>query len=86
MGAYRKFANKLTPDYSLKEVHVENRVRKATLRGLKNQPGIVKAAAFDGPGEELARQYAMYKVAAIKQMRPQVANLSLTLTLSILQN
>jgi hypothetical protein len=86
MGEYRKLANKLAPDYSLKSNHVESRIRKAALRGVKSSPGVEKAASFEGPGEELARQYALYKVAAFNQMEPQIAELSLTLTLSILQN
>ena len=86
MGEYRKLASTLAPDYSLKSNHVESRIRKAALRGVKSSPGIEKAASFDGPGEALARQYALYKVAAFNQMEPHVAELSLTLTLSFLQN
>ena len=86
MGEYRKLANKLSPDYSLKSNHVESRIRKAALRGIKSLPSVEKVAAFEGPGEELARQYALYKVAAFNQMDSEIAELSLTLTLSILQN
>jgi hypothetical protein len=86
MGEYRKLASTLAADYSLKLNHIESRIRKATLRGVNPLPGVEKAAAFTGPGEELARQYALYKVAAFTQMEPQSAELSLTLTLSILQN
>jgi len=86
MGEYCKLANELASDYSLKSNHIESRIRKATIRGITVSPGVEKAATFAGPGEELARQYALYKVAAFKQMEPRFAELSLTLTLSILQN
>lgn len=86
MGEYRKLAKELAPSYSLKSNHVESRMQKATLRGVTVSPGVEKVAVFEGPGEELARQYALYKVAAFNQMEPQIAELSLTLTLSILQN
>lgn len=86
MGEYRKLATALAPDYSLTPTYVESRMRIATLRGVTPSPGLEKLASFDGPGEDLARQYALYKVAAFNHMDPRIAELSLTLTLSILQN
>tara|TARA_B100000700_G_scaffold316021_1_gene404873 strand:+ start:2178 stop:3623 length:1446 start_codon:yes stop_codon:yes gene_type:complete len=87
MGEFRKVAAHLAADYSLKEEYVERRLRKAVLRNVSPRNSVLtKVASFEGPGEELARQYALYKVAAFKQMEPHVGDLSLTLTLSILQN
>lgn len=87
MGGYRKLASNLAPDYSLDWNHVERRMQKAALRGIGGCWTHKESShVTSGPGEELARQYAMYKVAAAQYMGASNNDLSLTLTLSILQN
>jgi hypothetical protein len=87
MGGYRKLAAQIMSDYSLEWDHVARRMQKAALRGLEGCWAFEKFANDRGPGEELARQYALYKVAAAQYIGDRNnSDLSLTLTLSILQN
>ena len=86
MGEYRKVATQLAPDYSLHERHVACRMRKAALRNIAPRQAVLEKISSEKSNEGLARQYALYKVAAFVQMGPQGGDLSLTLPLSILQN
>lgn len=71
--ATRRWAEKAASDYSVDSSHVERRVMRSALRNLP-MPSLksIEKQAADGQAEELARQYALYKLAVLRQWAENV--------------
>ena len=88
----RTWANKLASEHSLSSPLVEERIQRSVFRqspvpalvagGLRDK----SALALAGPGEDLARQYALYKLAFLAAQPQEEQQLPLTTRLVILQN
>lgn len=85
--AYRKWAYSLAPDYSLDRSHLEDRVKRAAIRGYSvpdvRRSQLVKSA---GAAETLARGYALYKLAFLQALEGRDADFDLTCAMVIRQN
>lgn len=84
---YQKWACQLAPDFSLDREYLEQRVKRAALRGysrpdVRRQP-LVKSA---GAAEPLARGYALYKLAFLQAMEDRDVDFDLTCAMVIRQN
>lgn len=84
----RTWAKVAAAGYSLVRDRVENRIHRAALRQDPAPRPVesVKTAAADEPGEGLARQFALYKVAFLATLSESEAELPLTQRLVVLQN
>lgn len=88
--ALQLWAVKQAATLSLDEPHVTRRLRLAAIRNIS--PDVVettelrKLAGNSGPAYELAKHYALYKLAFLSQISTQVKDLPLTARLVLLQN
>lgn len=86
--ASRSLASGLYEEYSLDKSAVEHRVIRSCIQG-HSAPAIVfseKLASFDGVGEKLAKDYAMYKLAALSRIASYDKDFFVTARWSICQN
>ena len=86
---HKTAAVKLAADYSLDLAKVTERVHRASVRGVTAKPvhGIEKAAAAPDPAASaLARDYAVYKLAALARIAEFDPRFTLTAKLSGCQN
>ena len=84
---YRKWAAAIAPDYSYSPEHVTVRAQRATLRGLTKTASVRQApVSTNNSAEQLARQYALYKIASLLQFPAQKGGSELTLSACIMQN
>src|SRR5690606_14005405 len=87
----RDFAAKTASTRGCGPSQIQERLQRSVLRG-KSSPvklassSLVKTAAADEPGEYLARQFALYKVAFLAAQDSQDPGLPLTSRLVVLQN
>jgi hypothetical protein len=84
----RMLAATLVADHSLQKAAVDNRVFLSCIRGHR-APEIValeKSASCDDDGEKLAKEYAMYKLAALWRIAATDKDFPLTVRLSLRQN
>lgn len=84
------WARKQAQAISLDEPYFTRRYRLAAIRGIEAEPldtgDIRKLAGAVGPAYELAKHYALYKLAFLSQISTQVKDLPLTAKLVLLQN
>ena len=88
-GEFKSWAHSIAADYAFTKEAIARRLQKSVLRVIQDSVRanrITKLAADDGPAEQLARQYVMYKLASLIQFPSQRGNLELTLALSVMQN
>ena len=84
---YRKWAAAIAPDYSYNPEHVNVRAQRAALRGKTKSASAQKTyVKGSSAAENLAQQYALYKLASLVQFPAQRGESALTLTMCILQN
>ena len=84
---YRKWAAAIAPDYSYSPEHVTVRAQRATLRGLTKTASVRQTpVSTNNSAEQLARQYALYKIASLLQFPAQKGGSELTLSACIMQN
>ena len=87
----RKYAANVAETHSVDIGRIRDRVYRSVLRQVDIPPQLlsseaVKTAAADEPGEYLARQYAIYKVAFLASQPAEVQESQLTLRVAVLQN
>ena len=89
---FKQAAVELAEDYSIDEKYVNKRIYRSVIRNPENQPSLVKVAHKQPESrneqylEKLARQYALYKVALLKQIVKSGANVRLMSDLLVRQN
>lgn len=89
-SAQRETARKMVPTHSLEKTAVDRRCMLSTLRQ-HPVPEVISTygiTAADGPGEDLAREYAVYKLAALTKIASMESNADFLLTcrMSMCQN
>lgn len=87
----RKFAAKVAETRGCTLSAVQERLQRSALRGEAPvtklaSSALVKTSAADEPGEYLARQFALYKVAFLTSQDPQDPGFPLTSRMVVLQN
>lgn len=85
----RQAASLNRPDFSLEKEAVTTRSMLSVIRGqpAPNSINVFEKSASDNPGaEQLARDYAIYKVAALQRIAESDQNFPLTARLAIRQN
>lgn len=84
---YTKWAYDLAPDFSLDRTYLDERVKRAAIRGYSypdvRRVPLVKSA---GAAETLARGYALYKLAFLQAIQDRDADFDLTCSMVIRQN
>ncbi len=87
--AQRQAAISSSSLFSLEKEAVWNRSALSTVRGLRapdSKCRFEKSASFNPAAEQLARDYAVYKVAALHRIAGLDGDFPLTARLSVLQN
>lgn len=88
----RGWADKMAKEASLSSPLVEERIQRSVIRNITSPVLATSgtwnktAAAAAGPGEDLAQQYALYKLAFLEAQHAEENQLPLTLRLCVLQN
>lgn len=87
----RLWAQKCAADLSIATHHVERRlqlaaIRRVTVPGLSSSSQAEKLAAAGGPAAEMAKQYALYKLAFLTAVHDTTIDLPLTASFIVLQN
>ena len=79
-------AMKMARDYSCRPHLVQERAQRSALRAEKVASATIPTVATDGPGEDLARRYALYKLAFLAGISADDSKLPLTSKMAVLQN
>jgi len=84
---YIKWARSLAPDYSLDRSYLNERIKRAALRGY-SQPEVRRSPLVKSAGaaETLARGYALYKLAFLQAVEDRDSEFDLTCAMVIRQN
>lgn len=83
----RNWATKYSKDYSLDPNIVDKRIVKAAIYNPKvRKPAMIKMASNQEAIEQLARSYALYKLAALQYLQERDVKFDLTKELAIRQN
>jgi hypothetical protein len=88
-ASVQSWAAKLAGDYSLEANAIRQRAERAAIkqaRPVTIAGRTTKTASADGPAKELARLYALYKLAALAEMPLDETNEQLTVRAAVLQN